>query len=203
MKIRLWPRSCSPWTLKSSRGAPPGRVYGESISIAVAAHIAARYAVSTQQPLTSTGGLARRRLSRILDFVLANLDSDLSVAELAALAHLSPSHFVQVFRQSVGMTPHQYVRRQRIAKAKRLLAEGHLSIAEVALAAGFANQSHFGETFRQLVGATPKRYQEQRGAPGASEDSDNIHPRFREAARRSCPTVEGAAGATLAPTRKK
>ena len=159
-------------------GCPSGRVYGESISIAVAAHIAARYAVSTQQPLTSTGGLARRRLSRILDFVLANLDSDLSVAELAALAHLSPSHFVQVFRQSVGMTPHQYVRRQRIAKAKRLLAEGHLSIAEVALAAGFANQSHFGETFRQLVGATPKRYQEQRGAPGASEDSDNIHPNF-------------------------
>ena len=109
-----------------------------------------------------------------------NLDSDLSVAELATLAHLSPSHFVQVFRQSVGMTPHQYVKRQRIAKAKRLLAEGHLSIAEVALAAGFANQSHFGEAFRQLVGATPKRYQERRGASGASQEFENIHTDFQQ-----------------------
>jgi AraC family transcriptional regulator len=46
-------------------------------------------------------------------------------------------------------------------EAKRLLAEGHLSIAEVALAVGFANQSHFGSAFRQLVGTTPKLYQQQ------------------------------------------
>lgn len=148
-------------------GCPSGRAYGESISIAVAAHIAARYTISMQRPLTSKGGLAPRRLSRILDFVHANLDSDLGVTELAALAHLSPSHFVQVFRYSIGMTPHQYVTRQRIVEAKRLLMEGHLSIAEVALAVGFANQSHFGEAFRQLVGTTPKLYQQQHGGPRA------------------------------------
>jgi AraC family transcriptional regulator len=146
-------------------GCPSGRVYGESISIAVAAHIAARYAVSRQQPRALKGGLPSFRLSRLLDFVQANLDSNVGVVELAAIAHMSPNHFVQLFRQSMGVTPHQYVTRQRILEAKRLLAEGHLSIAEVALAVGFANQSHFGEAFRRSVGMTPKRYQEQLGRP--------------------------------------
>lgn len=143
-------------------GCPAGRLYSESLSLTVAAYVAARYSVSTQRPSRSTGGLARRQLSRVLDFIRANLGSDLGVAELASVAHLSPSHFTQVFRRSMGMTPHQYVMRERLAEAKRLLAAGCMSIAEVAFALGFSSQSHFHAIFRRATGTSPKRYQRER-----------------------------------------
>ena len=140
-------------------GCPAGRLYSESLSLTVAAYVAARYSVSPQRPSRSTGGLAPRQLSRVLDFIRANLGSDLGVAELASVAHLSPSHFTQVFRRSVGMTPHQFVMRERIAEAKRLLAAGCMSVAEVALGLGFSSQSHFHAIFRRATGISPKRYQ--------------------------------------------
>ena len=62
----------------------------------------------------------------------------------------------------MGVTPHQYVMRERVGEAKRLLAKGHMSVAEVALTVGFASQSHFTDLFRRAVGTTPKRYQQDR-----------------------------------------
>jgi AraC family transcriptional regulator len=142
-------------------GCPSGRLYGESLSLAVGAYIAARYAGTPPRvSQVPTQRVARHRLSRVLDFIHANLGRDLSIAELARIAHLSASHFTWVFRHSLGMSPHQYVMRERIAEAKRLLAAGGMSVAEVAFAVGFASQSHFGDIFRQRVGTTPRRYQE-------------------------------------------
>jgi AraC family transcriptional regulator len=146
-------------------GCLSGRLYGESLSMAVAAHIVARYS-TTRQPLSRPrGALTRRRLSAVFDFVRANLGSDLGIGELAGVARLSPSGFTHLFRRATGVTPHQFVMRERIAEAQRLLRAGNASVAEVALALGFATQSHFGQVFRRLVGTTPKRYQETQGAP--------------------------------------
>jgi AraC family transcriptional regulator len=142
-------------------GCPSGRIYGESVSIALAAHIVARYSVVGKSPGASRGRLSWSVLSRILDFIQANLGRDLGVEEIAALANTSPSHFIQKFHSSKGITPHQYVKQQRIVEARRLLTEDGLSIAEIAIAVGFANQSHFTESFRQIVGTTPKLYREQ------------------------------------------
>ena len=178
-------------------GCPSGRVYGESISIALAWYVTARYAVSQRPPRGSKGGLSRRRLSKILDFVQANLGSDLGVAELAALAHLSPSHFVQAFRFSVNMTPHQYVTQQRIAEAKRLLTLGHLSIAEVALVVGFAWRdlpSISGRDAKALSAAAYKPY-------NAQHRSNSIN--FRQISR-GCIKVDSYDGwASLPPTKKE
>ena len=74
---------------------------------------------------------------------------------------LSSSHFARAFRTSVGISPHQYVIGQRIGEARRLLAARRLSVAEVALALGFADQSHFAEAFRKATGTTPGRYRQE------------------------------------------
>jgi AraC family transcriptional regulator len=142
-------------------GCPSGRLYGESLSLAVASYVTARYSVPGRRPARARGGLSRRQLSSVLDCIRANLGSELGVAQLASVARLSPSHFIQAFRGSMGITPYQYMLRQRIAEAQRLLAAGHLSVAEVAFALGFTSQSHFGEIFRRAVGTSPKRYQRE------------------------------------------
>jgi AraC family transcriptional regulator len=80
---------------------------------------------------------------------------DLALEELAALVSLSAKHFARAFRQSTGMPPHRWLIERRIDRAKALLTEAGLNLAEIALACGFADQSHFTATFRKIVGATP------------------------------------------------
>jgi AraC family transcriptional regulator len=158
------------WAMEAEirSGCPSGRLYGESISLAVATHIAGRFSAARKPMPGPEGGIEWRRLSNVLDFMHANLGRDIGVFELAELAHLSPTHFARVFRFSMGVAPHRYLVRRWIVEAKRLLAKGQLSIVEVALAVGFANQSHFGQAFRQVVGTTPRRYRKDRGSHAVS-----------------------------------
>jgi AraC family transcriptional regulator len=77
---------------------------------------------------------------------------------LAAEAGLSPYHFARAFKRSVGSSPHRYVLRRRIERAKYHLAAGELSLAAVALACGFGSQSHFTARFRATTGLTPRQF---------------------------------------------
>jgi AraC family transcriptional regulator len=142
-------------------GCPTGRLYGESLSLALAAHMAGRYSAEpVDTPLRD--GLARPVLKRVLDYISANLGRDLTVAELAAVANMSPHHFSLRFKRSVGVAPHQWVTRTRVREAERLLRARSRYVAEVAVSLGFASQSHFTDVFRRLTGTTPKRYQRGR-----------------------------------------
>jgi AraC family transcriptional regulator len=78
------------------------------------------------------------------------------LAELAAIVRLSQYHFAHLFKQSTGISPHQYLIRWRIERAKQLLAMGNLSIAAIAQTVGFASQGHFTYHFKRLVGVTPR-----------------------------------------------
>jgi AraC family transcriptional regulator len=144
-------------------GCPAGRLYGESLSLALAVYVSGRYsatATTRQQPVK--GGLSRRQRERVLDYIHANLESDLSLSALAAVAQLSPRYFSLAFRNSVGVTPHQYVIRERISEAERLLVARRMPVAEVAMTLGFASQSHFTKIFHRATGTTPKRYRQER-----------------------------------------
>jgi AraC family transcriptional regulator len=141
-----------------STGCPAGRLFGESISLALATHLARRHARGAVKPCSVSGGLSHAQCERVHDYVLDHLDGDTSLAELATVTGLSPRHFAVAFRRTVGMTPHQYVLRTRIQEAKNLLATHRLAIAEIAVSLGFASQSHFTEVFRRVVGTTPARY---------------------------------------------
>lgn len=143
-------------------GCPAGRLYGESLSLALAAHVLGRYSAGEVNRKAVKGGLSQRQLATVLELIHARIRTDLSLADLAHVVSLSPSHFALRFKRSVGVSPHQYVIRARIDRARQLLAAGRLSISEVAHAVGFANQSHFTDVFRRVTGVTPRRFQQGR-----------------------------------------
>ena len=144
-------------------GCPGGRLYGEALATAVAVHLLQHYAVCSPQLRRYRGGLPQARLRRVLEYMQAHLDHELSLTALAAVAQMSPYYFSRLFKQSTGLSPHQYLLRQRMERAKHLLADPRRKIAEVSDALGFPHQSHFTATFHTLVGMTPGAYRRQRG----------------------------------------
>ena len=106
----------------------------------------------------TNGGLNRRQKQRLADFIEANLDRPLSLADLAAQANLSPWHFARLFRVSFGEPPHRYLLRRRLERARRKLVAGEEKILAVALDCGFADQSQFTRAFRRYFGVTPGQF---------------------------------------------
>src|SRR5882762_6188744 len=104
------------------------------------------------------GGLPPRALRRVRDFIEAHLEENISIQALASIAGLSMYHFARAFKQSDGMTPHEYLIHCRVRRAKDLIVETDLSLSEIALAAGFSDQSHCARRFREHVGVTPSSY---------------------------------------------
>jgi AraC family transcriptional regulator len=102
--------------------------------------------------------LTGQRLRLVTDYIADNYGRDLSLAELAGVASMSPFHFVREFKRSTGTTPHQYLIKFRIDRAKALLATSKLPLVEVGFRSGFSHQSHFTRLFHRLTGTTPQSY---------------------------------------------
>ena len=83
---------------------------------------------------------------------------DLKLAELAHVAGMSNFHFAREFKRTTGTTPHQYLIKVRVERAKALLANNELPLTEVSLSSGFSHQSHFTRLFRKVTGTTPHSY---------------------------------------------
>ena len=104
------------------------------------------------------GGLRPKVLRRVREHIDAHLDRRISMEALANLAELSVCYFVRAFKQSTGVTPHDYLIRQRVERTMELLSGTDLPLSEIALVAGFADQSHCARRFRQHVGMSPREY---------------------------------------------
>jgi AraC family transcriptional regulator len=141
-------------------GCPAGRLYGESLAMALTMHLLRHYAVRLPKDVDPRGGLPPGQLRRVLDYMQAHLGDEISLRHLADLVRLSPHHFAALFKQSTGSAPYQYLLRQRIAHARHLLVENHLSLAEISYRLGFPSQAHFTTMFRKLVGTTPGAYRQ-------------------------------------------
>jgi len=102
--------------------------------------------------------IGKRRVARVIDFIRANPDANISLVAMAQIAGVSPNHFVLLFTEATGLTPHQYVLRARIESAKIHLKDQALSIAEVGRLTGFRTQEHFTKVFRKIVGVTPRDF---------------------------------------------
>lgn len=139
---------------------PAGQLYGESLVDTLAAHLLRHYTTASKRLPEINGGLAGHKLRRATDYIQDNLARDLSLAEIADVVDLSTFHFVRAFKQTTGETPYQYLLKSRIDRAKQLLAETELPLAEVAYLVGFNSQSHFTTSFRRLARLTPKAYRE-------------------------------------------
>jgi AraC family transcriptional regulator len=107
-------------------------------------------------------GLTHQQMKRVIDFVHEHLSQNLSLEALAQQAGFSPYYFARLFRQTTGESPHQFVLRQRIEQAQRLLKERDVPLAHVALESGFANQSHLTQAFKRHLGLTPRAYRQDR-----------------------------------------
>ncbi len=138
-------------------GCPSGRLFGESISLALLAYLAGTYATPRPAEPRETG-LSPAQKRDLVDYIRANLTTNVSVTELAGLVGMSPSHFARVFKASFGMTPYRFVMCERIDGAKDMLARTELTASQVAMAFGFSSQSHFVKVFHQFAGVTPKQY---------------------------------------------
>ncbi|MFZ6046810.1 helix-turn-helix domain-containing protein [Pseudomonas sp. CR3202] len=103
----------------------------------------------------SRRALAPWQLERALALLLERMDSGIDVTTLAAECGLSRSDFSRKFKVSAGQSPQAWLRLQRVEKAKRLLAEAHLPLAEIGLECGFCDQAHFCRIFTRLEGVTP------------------------------------------------
>jgi transcriptional regulator GlxA family with amidase domain len=140
--------SSSPLKVAAAALAPsPRRQDSDSARAALAA-----------QTLWHRGGLPPRALQRVREFIEAHLEENISLQVLADIAGLSMYHFSRAFKQSEGVTPHDYIVRSRVKRVQELLADTNLQLSEIAVAAGFADQSHCARRFREHVGLTPSKY---------------------------------------------
>lgn len=94
----------------------------------------------------------------VLDYVAASYGKSIHVEDLAQEAALSPSHFAQLFKRTIGMSPMQFVTAYRVEQARKKLAERDTPMIDIAMSCGFADQAHFSRVFKQLEGESPSKY---------------------------------------------
>jgi len=93
-----------------------------------------------------------------MELVHAKMEDELTLGEMAQSAELSPAHFSRMFRKSTGETPHEFVLRQRVERAKEMLRQAEMRVLDVGVACGFKTQQHFARVFRRICGASPTEY---------------------------------------------
>ncbi|MBI4785256.1 MAG: helix-turn-helix transcriptional regulator [Oscillatoriophycideae cyanobacterium NC_groundwater_1537_Pr4_S-0.65um_50_18] len=136
------------------------QLYAETLAVAIAVHLLQHYAGKrTRRNLaTLTAVSPHARLEEVTEYMQCYCDRNLSLSELADLAQMSLHYFARSFKQQVGLSPHQYLIRARIERAKQLLLQNNLTVAEVAHRVGFADQSHLCRHFKQATGLSPKQW---------------------------------------------
>jgi AraC family transcriptional regulator len=137
-----------------------GRMFVEASALALAARLVHSYAEPGPSRSQRFGSyrLDEIRLRRVLDYIAENLDQDITVAQLASVACLSPSHFANMFSVTMGVAPHRYVSRQRLQSAMTLLADGKQPLSDIAVSCRFSSHASFNRAFRRATGVTPGEY---------------------------------------------
>lgn len=132
--------------------APAGRIYADSLATALTTRLLQNFATVAAAGRQT---LSKPQIRRIVDYVEVNLDGELSLEQLADVAGMSIPHLTTLFRRTMGQSVHAYVMERRVQRARALLLDRRLSIAQVALETGFAHQSHLARWMRRLLGVTP------------------------------------------------
>jgi AraC family transcriptional regulator len=138
-------------------GGMMGQLYVESLTQILVIHLLRHYSTLTRPIASQNNSFTRIQLQQAIDYIHTYLNRELSLAELASVVNISPTYFASLFKQEMGISPHQYVIRQRVEKAKLMLAKTDLAIADIALQVGFSSQSHLTQQFKRLTGMTPKQ----------------------------------------------
>ena len=141
-------------------GFPSGRLFLDSVEQAMAITLVNGHAVRHRPVRIYRGGLGSARLRKIKELVHAKMEDDLSLDEMAQSVGLSTAHFARMFRKSTGQTPHQFVLRQKLERAKSILRDPDARVLDVAVSCGFKTQQHFAQAFREVLGVSPTEYRQ-------------------------------------------
>ena len=133
-------------------------LYLDSLTNVLAVNLLRHHTANKTRLPIYEGGLPPRQLSQVLDYIDTYLAQNIKLADLAQLLDMSQFHFSRLFKQSIGITPHQYLSQQRVERAKKLLKKTDRLIIDIALECGFSSHSHLSKQFRQFTGMTPKAY---------------------------------------------
>lgn len=141
-----------------AQGMPANRLLHDHLLCGLGAHFAATYG-GMRAHRVDRGGLAPWQTRRAQELIASDLSGDMSLGQVAAECGLSTAYFSRAFKRSTGTTPHAWLQQRRIGTARQLLGERKLTLAEIALCCGFADQSHFTRIFARIVGMTPGAWQ--------------------------------------------
>jgi AraC family transcriptional regulator len=136
-------------------------LYAESMATALSVHLLDKYSAFTPRLPDNSTGLPKHRLQSAIEYINDNLDKDLKLAEIADQVGMSQYYFARLFKQSMGLPVYQYVLQCRVERAKQLLKQSELPIADIALAVGFTDHSQFTRHFKRIIGTTPREIRKQ------------------------------------------
>lgn len=145
-------------------GTAEDSLYIDTLAQMMAAHLARHHSTRSRPVRLATPlRISGWKMRRLIEFIEENLDGDLSLEAMAAEVRVSPLYLARAFKTAVGQSPHQYVLRRRLERAKELLRNTDRPIVDVALSAGFSSQSHLSNWFLRDVGVSPAAYRRQGG----------------------------------------
>ena len=140
----------------------PSEICVDSLLTAFSMHLLRNYS-GKGKPLADTkGGLSSARARKVHEYLNENFQRKLSIAELAAVAGLTPFHFIRGFTKRYGEPPHRYILLMRLSHAERLLLESNMTIAEIAYVSGFSSQSHLTAMMTKHRHVTPAEIRSRR-----------------------------------------
>ena len=141
--------------------APGSTLYADACLLIIATELAR---LGEAGPIADPSGarLDPRQARRVLELIEAELGRPIALAELAAVAGLSPGYFAHAFRRTFGEPPHGYLVGRRVARACEILEGGRTPLADVAAACGFSDQSHMNRVFARRLGTSPGRWRRDR-----------------------------------------
>ena len=147
------------WALKAEAECNyvSGRLYGESLALAVCAHLLSQTSAN-DSATAKKGGMTPRRLRRVIDYIESHLESSIRMTSLAEISGLSQYRFAHNFKSATGIPPHHYVILARLDRAKQMLRETNLSVLDIAYGVGFQSISRFNSLFKRELGTTPSNF---------------------------------------------
>jgi AraC family transcriptional regulator len=134
----------------------------ESLIVSLVIHLATQYAANRKKVFAPKGKLSSGQLKKVIDYVRSSTHANISLTDLAGCVHLSPFHFSRLFRQTLGVSPYQYVLQIKIEHAKKMILHYSGSLSEIAYTLNFTDQAHFSNVFKKVTGICPREFLQSR-----------------------------------------
>jgi AraC family transcriptional regulator len=131
------------------------KIFQDHVLHALNCHFVCAYGGVKKSAPQFRGGLSSRQMRRATELLEAHLDGNITLQEVAAACELSVSHFARAFRQTFHRPPHKWLTERRVDRARDLMTNSRLSIADIATRCGFADQSALNRSFKRIYGITP------------------------------------------------